>query len=101
MGKKKGTVGGIREKVFGRAGDDKSFFLADGRILHHLNELAQSFQDMSNDVFVRHLAGGDFSNWTRDVIGDNELADQLNAARTQVDAEVVVLRRIADRIGGI
>ncbi len=101
--KKVPTVASIRAKVFGKAKDDKAFYLSDGRVLHDLSELASSFQDMGNDTFVRHVSGGhnDFGNWVKDVLGDSELADQLNVAKTQVEAEVIVLRRIAERAGGL
>ena len=90
----------FRTQVLGRAPEEHSFYLADGRQLHDLHELAQSFQDMADSVFHHHVNPGrnDFGNWARDVMGDQELADMLSAVKSQMDAELAVLRRISDRL---
>ena len=78
------------------ANDDKRFFCNDGHVLSNLVELGDHLQDMNAKIFSFHVtdANNDLSNWVRDVIGDNELAEKLLAAKTQEDAARIVSERI-------
>lgn len=76
---------------------DKQFWCADGRTLKNLSELQAALGDMSQDTFRSHAneAKNDFSNWVRDVIGDEPLANDLQKSQTQSQAAQVVADRVA------
>jgi hypothetical protein len=44
---------------------------------HSLEEFANALQYVCSDAIVFHFERGDFQNWIRDVIDDNELAKEL------------------------
>lgn len=43
-----------------------------------LEEFANALQYVCSEAIVFHFARGDFQNWLRDVIGDNELAQKID-----------------------
>jgi hypothetical protein len=75
---------------------DKCFFFSDGPVLCNLEQLGDFLQNMAIETFSFHVtaANNDFSNWVRDVLGDNELADKLTEASNQEDAAKIVKERI-------
>jgi len=77
--------------------DEKRFWCHDGKLLKNLGELEKSLNDMSDDTFHYHSTQGrnDFSNWTRDVVGDNKLANDLSKAKSRVQASKAVAQRIS------
>ena len=61
------------------------FFCQDGKIFSNLEDLAKGLAAMSAETF-RYHAGSDhchFSDWTRDVFGNQALADALWQARAR------------------
>lgn len=76
---------------------EKRFWCADGSIFNNLSELWSALKGMSNETFRHHAneAKNDFSNWVRDVIGDEKLADDLKASLTQAQEAKVVAERVA------
>jgi len=44
---------------------------------HSLEEFADALQYVCSEAIVFHFERGDFQNWIRDVIGDNELAKKI------------------------
>ena len=48
-----------------------------GVSVHSLEEFADALQYACSDSIVFHFERGDFQNWIRDVIGDNELAKKI------------------------
>jgi small-conductance mechanosensitive channel len=81
-------------------GDECSFKLADGRVIRNLNELSESLENMDDNVFRHHVNDekNDLSNWARDVLADEKLAENLTAAKDRNIAKVVVLKRIIELI---
>ena len=69
----------IARKILADVPDEKQFWLADGRYLKNLAELEAALAEISPDLYRVHAGGGktDFSNWVRDVMGDDELAADL------------------------
>ncbi len=59
--------------------EDKRFWCCDGRVLLNLMELEVALREMSDEAFRYHSneEKADFSNWVRDVIGDEKLSRDL------------------------
>jgi hypothetical protein len=49
---------------------------------HSLEEFADALQYVCSAAIVFHFERGDFQNWIREVIGDAELAQRIDAIRT-------------------
>jgi len=84
------------KKRLGDVPDAKRFWCHDGKVIKNLRELRKALDDMSDETFRYHLGGGrnDFSKWIREVVGDEELANDLNKAKSRVEAD----RAVADRV---
>ncbi len=89
----------ITVKRFSEAPEDKRFVLNDGRILKDLKELADALEHMSDDVFRHHVneSKNDFGNWTKDVLLEKELAEDLQKVDNQLHAQIAVLKHIAKK----
>jgi len=76
---------------------DKQFWCVHGRMLKNLAELEAALKEMSNDTFRYHSneTKSDFSNWVRDVIGDEKLARDLKKSANRLEAAKDVANRIA------
>ena len=76
---------------------EKRFWCADGRFLANLSQLAAALKDMSDGTFRQHTSEtkSDFSNWVRDVIGDEKLTKDLQKSKTQAQAAKAVAERVA------
>jgi hypothetical protein len=77
--------------------DDKCFWCRDGRLIKNLKALEEALNDMSDETFHYHSSEGkkDFSNWTRDVVGDYKLANDLGKAKSRIQASKAVAQRIS------
>jgi hypothetical protein len=77
--------------------DDKRFWCHDGKIIKNLRELGKALDDMSDETFHYHSGEGrnDFSNWIRDVVGDEKLAKDLSKAKSRIQASKAVAQRIS------
>ncbi len=89
-----------REEANRRLGDvpnDKRFWCQDGRFVKNLEELGKALNDMSDETFHYHSGEGrnDFSNWIRDVVGDDKLAKDLSKAKSRIQASKAVAQRIS------
>jgi len=80
-----------------RVPEDKVFWCHGGKVFRNMNELADGLSAMSDETFSFHsnLEKKDFSNWVREVIQDEELADDLVLSSTRQEAAEHVARRIA------
>ena len=69
----------------------------DGSVFTSLRELAEGFVAMSDETFAYHSNSErqDFSNWVKDVIGDELLANELSNADSRLQAAEYVVVRIA------
>jgi hypothetical protein len=85
------------ERRLGDVPDDKRFWCRDGKDIRNLRELRKALIDMSDDTFYYHSGEErkDFSNWVRDVIGDDKLARDLSKAKSHMQACQVVTERIS------
>jgi hypothetical protein len=49
-----------------------------GVSVHRLEDFADALQYVCSEATVFHFERGDFQNWIRDIIGDNELAIKID-----------------------
>ena len=85
------------QKFLAKVPEEYVFWCCDGRILRDMQELADSLSNMSDETFAYHCNSErkDFSNWVRDIIGDQKLAQDLEQALSQVQAAECVAARLA------
>ena len=69
----------------------------DGKPLKNMAELEMALKQMTEGTFRYHLnqTKNDFSTWVRDVIGDEELASDLQDSSTRAQAARYVSNRIS------
>ena len=87
----------IARKMLGDVSEDKQFYCSDGRVLKNLTELSIALAEMSEETFSYHsnATKTDFSNWVKDVIGDDKLATDLQKSGSRARASKAVFDRIA------
>jgi hypothetical protein len=80
----------------GNVPEEKRFWNADGRYFSNLEELGAALENMTDETYLIHAneAKSDFSNWVRDVIGDDKLALDLKKSATRPWAAKVVADRV-------
>lgn len=84
------------KKPLVKAPVEYAFWCHDGSIFADLYELAEGLKIMSDETFTYHsnLEKHDFSNWIRDIIGDEQLADDLAMVSSRSEAVSCVIARI-------
>lgn len=85
------------KKMLADVPDEKRFWVSDGKMLKNLAELEMALKQMSDEIYSYHHNEEkcDFSMWVRDVIGDDELASNLENAATHAQAARYVSNRLA------
>jgi hypothetical protein len=85
------------QRRLGDVPDDKRFWCQDGKVIKNLKELEEALNNMSDETFHHHSGEGrnDFSNWTRDVVGDDKLARDLSKAKSRIQASKAVAERVS------
>ena len=76
---------------------EKQFWCSDGRVLKNLPGLKSALEQINEETFRYHSneTRSDFSNWVRDVIGDEKLSRDLQKSKTQAQAAKAVADRVA------
>jgi hypothetical protein len=84
------------EAMLGDVPEEKRFWCHDGRYLKNLDELKDALEQMSDEVYHDHSneEKTDFSNWVKDVIGDEKLSRDLLKCATRIEAARVVIARV-------
>ena len=84
------------EKLLVKVPAENVFLCHNGSIFVDISELAEGLSAMSDETFAYHsnLEKRDFSNWVKDVIGDEKLADELAGATSRFQATVLVAARV-------
>lgn len=87
----------VAEKILGNVPQDKQFWCSGGRVLKNLQELEVALKELSDDAFRYHVneTKNDFSNWVREVIGDEKLSRDLQKSTTRNQAIKSVASRLA------
>ena len=75
---------------------EKRFWCSDEQVLKNLPELKVALEQMSEETFRYHSNEfrNDFSNWVRDVIGEEKLSRDLQKSATRAQAAKVIADRI-------
>ena len=87
----------IGEERLAEVPQEKRFWCSDRRVLKSLPELGVALKQMDEETFRHHSSESrnDFSNWVRDVIGDEKLSRDLLKSTTQAQAAKSVDDRVA------
>jgi hypothetical protein len=90
----------VAEKRLGDVDHDKQFWCHDGHYLKNLRELESALEQMTEETFRYHAneAKSDFSNWVRDIIGDEKLSRDLKKSATRAQAAKSVAARIVSLV---
>ena len=85
------------EKLLSGVPDQYVFWCKDGVILKNMKDLAEAMARMTDATFAYHSNAEkrDFSNWVRDIIGDYELAKELEKVWDRTKAAQIVSQRVA------
>ncbi len=86
----------VAQRMLGDVPEDKRFWCSDGRVVKNLPELEIALKEMSGEAFQYHSneTKSDFSNWVRDVIGDEKLSRDLQKSATRAEAAKSVASRV-------
>ena len=76
---------------------EQSFWVNNGPILKNLEELANVLPAMGDEVFQHHVNKdkNDFSNWIKDIIGDQKFANDLTSSKSKDSAVKKLNSRLA------
>jgi hypothetical protein len=87
----------LTEKTLSNVPEAYVFMCSDGQIFRNMSDLCDGLGNMSDEVFSYHSNNQthDFSNWLKDIIGDEELARDLACQINRRDAAITVNSRIA------
>lgn len=85
------------EKLLANVPEQYVFWCCDGRVLRNMKELEEALANMTDETFAYHSneEKKDFSNWVKDVIGDDKLARDLRKSLTRTRAAKMVAERVA------
>ena len=85
------------EKLLAPVPEGHAFWCCDGRVLRDMTELGKAFDTMTDEAFAYHSKGEkkDFSNWVRNIIGDEELGRDLESSPNRTQAAETVAERVA------
>jgi hypothetical protein len=83
------------EKYLTRVPEAHVFWVCDGRVLRDIGELRDALVSMSDQTYAYHAneSKNDFTNWIRDIIGDEQLAKDLEKVVNREQSARIVLER--------
>ena len=87
----------ITDKGLVNASAEKCFWVHNGPILKNSKELLDALKKMKRPTFTHHVNKGknDFSKWIKEVLGDNQLAEALEKARTKQEFIKNIRKKLA------
>ena len=85
------------EKLLAKVPQEYVFWCHDGDVYADIYDLMEGLKRMSDETFAYHSnqEKHDFSNWIRDIMEDEELADALAAAADRTEAVSCIIARIS------
>ena len=92
-----GTFEEQAQKFLSQVPEEYVFRCQDGRVLRDMKELAEALTTMTDETFAYHsnVEKKDFSNWVKDIIGDEKLAKDLGKVTDRTQAA----KQAASRVG--
>lgn len=84
------------KKALGDVAVEKRFYCVDSCIYNRLEDMANCLEHINEDLFRHHVtpSHNDFSNWVRDVLNDDKLAEDLSKSPNAEDSARIVRYRI-------
>jgi hypothetical protein len=84
------------EKLLADVPEYRSFWCNDGRIFRNMRDLSAGLASMSVHTFAYHLNAekNDFSNWLKDSVEDEQLAEDLEDPISRREAAKTVKERV-------
>jgi len=91
------------EKLLVKVPEEHAFWCHDGSIFRDMKELAEGLVKMPDEVFAYHAnpEKNDFSNWVRNVLEDEILANNLATTSIKAQAAWFVATRLAFLTGKV
>ena len=76
--------------------EQHNFFVADGTKICNVPQLIEALGAMHEDTFKFHANEdkNDFSNWLRDMFGEEELAESLKTVGTKTEAQLIIAKKL-------
>jgi hypothetical protein len=84
------------KKLLADVPEYRFFWCNDGRVFRNMKDLSAGLASMSVNTFAYHLNEdkNDFSNWLKDSIGDEQLAEDLENPISRREAAKTVKERV-------
>lgn len=101
----KGVTRGDAERFLNDVPEEYQFWVNDGTTIRNVEQLAEMLKNMNEETFRYHSnkEKTDFSNWLRDIVGDEKLANELiknkskDSAYNKIRERIALLKRIRRR----
>ena len=86
----------VTRKVLGKAPEQYSFVLHDGRKLQSAYELVDELETMTEDTFRQFVTDSEnhFANWIEHVFEEKSLADEMKHIKNKMDTQRAVLKHL-------
>lgn len=90
----------VKKKILGKAPEEKTFYLKDGRELRTIYELIDELETMSEDMFRHHVneLENHFANWVEGVFEDKRLAEEMRELESQMEMQRAILKHLVREI---
>ena len=84
------------ERILADASPEQCFWVNNGPIIRNLSEMANALACMKDEIFSHHVnkEKNDFGNWVRDVLKDEELANNITSVRSKEK----ILKKVQSRL---
>ena len=84
------------ERILADASPEQCFWVNNGPIIKNLSEMADVLAGMKDEIFSYHVnkEKNDFGNWVRDVLKDEELANDITSVRSKER----ILKKVQSRL---
>lgn len=101
----KGVTRGDAERFLNDVPEEYQFWANNGTTIRNVEQLAEAIKNMDEQTFKHHSNNEktDFSNWLRDIVGDEKLATDLmknksrDSAHKKIRERLALLKRIRKR----
>ena len=86
----------VTRKVLGKAPEEYSFVLHDGRKLQSVYELVDELETMTEDTFKQFVTDSEnhFANWIEHVFEEKSLADEIRHIKNRMDTQRTLLKHM-------